>query len=329
MKVFVAGGTGVVGQRLVPRLVAAGHEVVSTTRNPKKTETVRQAGAQPVVVDGLDERAMVEAVSRAEPQVVIHEMTGLAGANDLRHWDRWFATTNELRTRGTDILIRAAQLGGAQRLIAQSFTGWPNIREGGPVKTENDPLDPSPPAAMRESLDAIRYLERAVGAAHGLEGIVLRYGTLYGPATMHDYTVMLRKRKLPIIGDGAGIWSFVHLDDAAAATVAALDRGAPDTYNVVDDDPAAESEWVPYLAELVGAKPPRRIPVWLARIAAGEVAVSMMTQIRGSSNAKAKRELGWEPRYRSWRDGFCEALNQASPLGTPLLAPAASEEAAQ
>jgi nucleoside-diphosphate-sugar epimerase len=329
MKVFVAGGTGVVGQRLRPRLVAAGHEVVSTTRYPKKTETVRQAGAQPVVVDGLDERAMLEAVTRAEPQVVIHEMTGLAGANDLRHWDRWFATTNELRTRGTDILIRAAQLGGAQRLIAQSFTGWPNIREGGPVKTENDPLDPSPPAAMHESLDAIRYLERVVGAAHGLEGIVLRYGAVYGPATMHDYTVMLRKRKLPIIGDGAGIWSFLHLDDAAAATVAALDRGAPDTYNVVDDDPAAESEWVPYLAELVGAKPPRRIPVWLARIAAGEVAVSMMTQIRGSSNAKAKRELGWEPRYRSWRDGFSEALKQVPPLGTPVEAPAAAEEAAQ
>jgi 2-alkyl-3-oxoalkanoate reductase len=329
MKIFVAGGSGVVGQRLIPRLVARGHEVVATTRSPKKAERLRQAGAEPAVVDGLDERAMVEAVSRTEPQVVIHEMTALAGANDLRHWDRWFATTNELRTRGTDILIRASQLGGAQRLIAQSFTGWPNIREGGPVKTETDPLDPSPPAAMRRSLDAIRYLERVVGGDHGLESVVLRYGTLYGPATMQDYTVMLRKRQLPIIGDGAGIWSFVHLDDAAAATVAALDRGAPDTYNVVDDDPAPESEWVPYLAELVGAKPPRRIPGWLARIAAGEVAVSMMTQIRGSSNAKAKRELAWQPRYRSWRDGFREALNEAPPLDAQVEAPAASEGAAQ
>jgi 2-alkyl-3-oxoalkanoate reductase len=311
MKVFLAGGTGVIGERLIPRLIDAGHDVVATTRSQKKAEQLRQTGAHPAVVDGLDESAVVTAVGRAEPEVVIHEMTALEGAADLRHWDRWFATTNELRTRGTDNLIRAAQLGGARRFVAQSFTGWPNVREGGPVKTEADPLDPSPPAAMRRSLDAIRYLERAVLRAQGLEGIVLRYGTLYGRATMDDYARMLRKRKLPIIGDGAGVWSFVHLDDAAAATVSAIDRGEPGTCNVVDDEPARASEWVPYVAELVGAKRPRRIPAWLGRITAGEVAVSMMTRIRGSSNARAKRELAWEPLYRSWRDGFRDALDGA------------------
>jgi 2-alkyl-3-oxoalkanoate reductase len=315
MKVFVAGGTGVVGQRLIPRLVDAGHDVVATTRSPRKAEELRRVGAQPAVVDGLDEQAVVDAVGRAEPQVVVHEMTALAGNPDMRRWDRWFATTNALRTRGTDYLIRAARLAGARRLIAQSFTGWPNVREGGRVKTEADPLDPQPPAAMRQSLEAIRHLEREVGGAEGLDGVVLRYGTLYGPATMDDYAEMLHKRRLPIIGDGAGVWSFIHLDDAAAATVSALDRGEPDTYNIVDDDPAPVSEWIPYLAELVGAKPPRRIPAWLARVAAGEVAVSMMTRIRGSSNAKAKRELGWEPRYPSWRDGFRDALGE-TPVGS-------------
>jgi nucleoside-diphosphate-sugar epimerase len=315
MKVFVAGGTGVVGQRLVPRLVDAGHDVIATTRVPRKAEELQRVGAQPVVVDGLDEQAVVEAVRRAEPQVVVHEMTALAGNPDMRRWDRWFATTNELRTRGTNYLIHAARLAGARRFIAQSFTGWPNVREGGPVKTEADPLDPKPPAAMRRSMEAIRYLERAVSDAEDLEGVVLRYGTLYGPATMDDYTEMLRKRRLPIIGDGAGIWSFIHLDDAAGATVAALDRGDPVTYNIVDDDPAPVSEWIPYLAELVGAKPPRRIPAWLARVAAGEVPVSMMTRIRGSSNAKAKRELGWEPRYPSWRDGFRDSLGE-TPAGS-------------
>jgi nucleoside-diphosphate-sugar epimerase len=316
MKVFLAGGTGAVGQRLVPRLVAAGHDVVATTRSAKKAEGLRRAGAQPVIVHGLDEAAMTEAVSRAEPFAVIHEMTALTGASDLRRWDRWFAATNELRTRGTDILIRAAQLAGARRLVAQSFTGWPNAREGGPVKSEADPLDPNPPAAMRRSLQAIRHLEREVTCAGGLESIVLRYGTFYGPTTIDDYARMLRKRKLPIIGDGSGIWSFIHLDDAAAATLAALELGDPGTFNVVDDEPAPVSEWVPYLAALVDAKPPRRIPTWLGRVVAGDVAVSMMTRIRGSSNAKAKHELAWAPRYPSWRDGFREALRVAPPALT-------------
>jgi 2-alkyl-3-oxoalkanoate reductase len=313
MKVFVAGGSGAIGQRLVPQLVAAGHEVVATTRSPRHRERLEALGAEPVVVDGLDEHGVLEALSRAEPEVVVHEMTGLAGAVNLRRFDHWFATTNELRTKGTDYLIRGAQLAGARRLIAQSYTGWSNIRVGGQVKDEEDPLDPNPPAAMRQTLDAIRYLERAVTAAEGLDGVVLRYGSLYGPgtATSEQFPEMLRKRRMPVIGDGAGVWSFIHVDDAAAATVSAVDRGAPGIYNIVDDEPAPASEWLPYLAEALGAKAPRRVPVWLGRLAAGEVVVSMMTQIRGSSNAKAKSELGWAPRYRSWRDGFRQGLQDA------------------
>jgi nucleoside-diphosphate-sugar epimerase len=306
MKVFVAGGTGAIGKRLVPQLVAAGHDVVATTRSPRGAEQIHTQGAESAVVDGLDEQAVADAVAGAGPEVVIHEMTALGGGMDLRHFDRWFATTNELRTRGTDYLIRAAQQAGARRLIAQSYTGWNNIREGGPVKDEDDPLDPDPVAATRETLAAIRHVEAVVPAAEGLEGVVLRYGSLYGPGTSvsSEIAEMLRRRKFPLVGDGGGVWSFVHVDDAAAATVAALDHGAPGVYNVVDDDPAPVREWLPYLAEQVGAKPPRRVPAWLGRIAGGEMAVSTMTRIRGSSNAKAKRELGWEPRYASWREGF-------------------------
>jgi 2-alkyl-3-oxoalkanoate reductase len=315
MKVFVAGGSGAVGRRLVPRLIAAGHAVVATTRDPRKGAQLRSLGAEPVVVDALDEQAVVGAVGRSEPEVVVHELTALPRVTNLRRWDREFALTNRLRTEGTDNLIRAAQLAGARRLVAQSFSGWPNIRAGGPVKSEDDPLDPDPPAAMRESLDAIRYLERAVLSAPGLEGVVLRYGSLYGPGTAmtNEYAAMIRKRKLPVLGEGAGVWSFVHVDDAAAATVAAVERGAPGIYTIVDDDPAPVSEWLPQVARLLGAKPPRRIPVWLGRLATGEVGVSMMTQIRGSSNAKAKRALGWQPRHRSWRDGFRVEGDETSP----------------
>jgi len=240
---------------------------------------------------------------------VIHEMSALSGKVDMRHFDRWFATTNELRTRGTDYLIAGARRAGARRLIAQSYTGWSNIREGGPVKTEDDPLDPDPPRAQRETLAGIRYLEAAVTGAEGLEGIALRYGSLYGPGTnpSSEIAEMVRKRRLPTVGDGAGIWSWIHVDDAASATVAALDHGEPGVYNIVDDEPAPASAWLPYMAETLGAKPPFRVPVWIARIAAGEVAVSTMTRIRGSSNEKAKRELGWQPSYASWRDGFRES----------------------
>jgi nucleoside-diphosphate-sugar epimerase len=307
MKVFVAGGTGAIGKALIPQLVAAGHDVVATTRSAKRAEEVARLGGKPAIADGLDEHTIIEAIRDAQPEVVIHEMTALSGKPDLRHFDRMFATTNQLRTRGTDYLIRAARQVDARRLIVQSYSGWPNIREGGAVKSEEDPLDPDPPKWQRESMAAFHHIERVVPAAEGLEGVVLRYGGLYGPDTglmSSEALGLLRKRQFPIVGNGAGVWSFVHVADAASATVAALDHGPPGIYNIVDDDPAPAAEWIPYLAEVIGAKPPRRVPVWVGRILAGEVPVSMMTRMRGSSNAKAKRELDWEPRYRSWREGF-------------------------
>jgi nucleoside-diphosphate-sugar epimerase len=309
MRVFVAGASGAIGRRLVPALVARGHRVTATTRTPQKVELLHALGAEPVIVDGLDAVRVGEAVARAEPDAIVHQMTALTGIADLKHFDRVFATTNELRTKGTDHLLAAATASGVERVVVQSYTGWPNIREGGAIKTEHDPLDPTPPAEQTESLAAIRHLEDAVLAAP-LQGVALRYGSFYGPGELDPIVDMVRKRKLPIIGDGAGIWSWVHLDDAAAATVAALESDARGVYNVVDDEPAPVSQWLPYLAELVGAKPPRHVPVWLGRLAGGEVGVSMMTQIRGSSNAKAKRELGWQPSWPSWRDGFRAALTE-------------------
>jgi 2-alkyl-3-oxoalkanoate reductase len=310
MRIFVAGATGAVGKRLLPALVAAGHDVVGSTRSAR-TEQIRSAGAEPVVVDVLDEAAVRDAVVAARPDVVVHQATALAAmGTNMRRFDRDFAMTNRLRTEGTDHLLAAATAAGARRFIAQSFTGWPNAREGGPVKTEEDPLDPDPPSACRETLDGIRYVERVVPAAEGIEGLVLRYGGFYGPGTSlwtdGAHIDLIRKRRFPIIGTGAGVWSFVHMDDVAGATVAAVERGEPGLYNVVDDAPAPVSEWLPYVAEVVGAKPPRRVPRWLGRLAGGELAVSVMEQIRGSSNAKAKRELGWKPTYPSWRDGFAE-----------------------
>jgi nucleoside-diphosphate-sugar epimerase len=309
MRVFVAGASGAIGRRLVPALVAHGHQVTATTRTPQKVERLHALGAEPVIVDGLDAVRVGEAVARAEPDAIVHQMTALTGIADLKHFDRVFATTNELRTKGTDHLLAAATASGVERVVVQSYTSWPNIREGGAIKTEHDPLDPTPPAEQAESLAAIRHLEDAVLAAP-LQGIALRYGSFYGPGELDPIVDMVRKRKLPIIGDGAGIWSWVHLDDAAAATVAALESDARGVYNVVDDEPAPVSQWLPYLAELIGAKPPRHVPVWLGRLAGGEVGVSMMTQIRGSSNAKAKRELGWQPSWPSWRDGFRAALTE-------------------
>jgi len=314
MRIFVAGATGVVGQQLLPRLTAQGHQVTATTRSPAKAERLRALGAEPTVVDGLDAMAVGEAVARAEPEVVIHQMTSLAGAISLRRFDRMFAVTNRLRTQGTDHLLAAASAAGVRRFIAQSYTGWPNIREGGPVKTEDDPLDPSPPRAQRESLAAIRHLERVVLAAAPMEGIVLRYGSFYGPGASDEFVRLIHKRMVPIIGDGAGIWSFLHISDAAAATVAAVERGAPGVYNVVDDDPASVAEWLPFLAAAVGARTPYRVPVWLGRLAAGEVGVSVMTQIRGSANTKAKGELGWQPAWPSWRQGFKQGLAAAAPV---------------
>jgi nucleoside-diphosphate-sugar epimerase len=271
---------------------------------------LRALGATPTVMDGLDAASVGEAVARAEPDVVVHEMTALAGFDDLRHFDAGFARTNELRTHGTDNLLAAADAVGVRRFVAQSYAGWPNERVGGPVKSEEDPLDGDPPAEQRRTIAAIGYLERAVVDAAPIEGIVLRYGSLYGPGTSvaNEYAELIRKRKMPVVGGGTGIWSFLHVDDAAAATALAVERGTPGLYNIVDDEPAAVAEWLPYLAECLGARPPRHVPAWLARLAIGEVGVSVMTQVRGSSNAKAKRELGWEPVWRSWRDGFRRGL---------------------
>jgi nucleoside-diphosphate-sugar epimerase len=303
VRVFVAGASGAIGRRLVPQLVASGHEVIATTRSRDKLDQLRSLGADPVLLDGLNPLAVAEAVARAEPAVIVHQMTALADMSGLRNFDRGFARTNELRTRGTDNLLAAAKAAGVRGFVIQSYTGWPNIREGGPIKTEQDPLDPRPPKAQSETLAAIRYLEQAVLDAP-VEGIVLRYGSFYGPGASDPLVELVRRRKLPIVGSGAGVWSWIHLDDAAAATVAAVERGSPGIYNIVDDDPARVAEWLPYLAEAIGAKPPRKVPVWLGRLAAGEAGVSMMTRIRGSSNAKAKRDLAWEPAWRSWRQGF-------------------------
>lgn len=323
MRVLVAGGAGAIGGRLIPRLIAEGHNVVATTRSRARIERLRALGAEPVVMDGLDAAAVGEVVAKAHPEAVIHQMTALAGPGNLRRFDREFAATNELRTRGTDNLLAAAVGAGVRRVIVASFTGWPNIRAGGPVKTEQDPLDPRPPAAQRRSLAAIAHLEQVVPAARDVEGIVLRYGLFYGPGSSDEISAMVRKRALPLVGDGTGVWSFIHVDDAAAATVAALHHGAPGgLYNIVDDEPAPLSQWLPFLADALGAEPPRRIPTWLARIVGGPVAVSMTTSIRGSSNARAKRDLGWSPRYGSWRDGFREPVpaGEARPAGDPEAA---------
>jgi nucleoside-diphosphate-sugar epimerase len=315
MRVFVAGATGVIGRQLVPQLVEAGHRVVGSTRSSGKAGWLADAGATPAVLDPLDRAQVMAAVMRAEPDAVIHELSALRGQADLRRFDRSFGETNVLRTRGLDILLEAARAAGATRFLAQSYTGWPNAREGGPVKTEDDPLDPHPPKAMRESIAAIRYLEETVTEAGGIAGLALRYGALYGPGTSmaEEYATLIRRRKFPLIGDGAAVWSFVHVADAAAATVAALDHGDAGVYNIVDDDPAPVSEWLPHLATLLRAKPPRRVPAWIGRLAAGEVGVAMMTQSRGSSNAKARRELGWEPAHPSWRSGFAESVSGTVP----------------
>ena len=312
MRVFLAGATGAIGRRLVPQLVAAGHEVTATTTSAAKVDLLRELGATPVVVDGLDAVGVGEAVARARPDAIVHQMTALAGAPDLRRFDRMFARTNELRTKGTENLLAAARAAGVERFVAQSYAGWPYAATGGPVKTEDDPLEPDIPANQRQTLEAIRFVERSVAEAP-LDGIVLRYGGFYGPGASEPMVDVVRKRRFPIVGDGGGVWSFVHLDDAASATVAALERGRPGVYNVVDDEPAPVAEWLPAFAAAVGAKPPRRVPIWLGRLAAGEVGVRMMTQIRGASNAKARAELDWVPRWRSWREGFRHGLGDGDP----------------
>jgi nucleoside-diphosphate-sugar epimerase len=303
MRVFVAGATGVIGQYLVPGLVSAGHDVTAGTRSPAKASRLKDQGAAPVIVDGLDRRAVLQAVTAAQPEVIIHQMTALTGMRSFRHFDKEFKVTNELRSNGTDYLLEAAAQAGTRRFIAQSFVGWTNARDGGTVKTEDDPLDPHPLAVTASTLAAIRHLEEVVPETVP-EGLVLRYGILYGHGASGALLEAVRKRQLPVIGGGTGVWSFTEVTDAAAATVAAVSRGAPGIYNVVDDDPAPVARWLPYLASCLGAKPPLRAPAWLGRLLGGEMTVSMMTEVRGASNEKAKRELGWTPAYPSWQDGF-------------------------
>jgi 2-alkyl-3-oxoalkanoate reductase len=303
MRVFVTGATGALGRHLVPALVAAGHEVIATTRTPSKAGRLREVGAEPVVVDGLDREAVIAAVRAAAPEVIVHEMTALAGMRSFRNPDKLFAATNELRTRGTDNLLAAAAEAGTRRVIAQSYAGAGPDKRPGPVKTEDDPPEWRPIRSAMQGPAAIAHVEKTV-PAQALEGLVLRYGGFYGPGTGDFLVEAVRKRQVPVIGGGTGIWSFIEITDAAAATVAAVGCGAPGIYNVVDDDPAPVAEWLPYLAEVLGAKPPLRMPAWLGRLLAGEFVEAQMTSSRGYSNEKAKKELGWEPRYASWREGF-------------------------
>jgi 2-alkyl-3-oxoalkanoate reductase len=308
MRIFLAGATGAVGRHLVPLLVAGGHRVVASTRTSNKRAGLRTAGAEPVMLDVLDREAVMHAVAAARPDVVIHQATALASVRSFKNVDREFALTNALRTDGTRYLLAAAHAAGVRRFVAQSYTGWPNRREGGRVKTEDDPLDPHPPRLMTHTLDAIRQLEAAVSNVPGMTGVVLRYGSFYGPGTSlgadGEITEMVRRRRLPIVGGGTGVWSFTHIVDAAAAARLAAEGGPGGIYNIVDDEPAEVSTWLPYLARAIGARPPYRVPAWLARSIIGDAMLAMMTSIRGSSNAKAKRVLGWQPVYKTWREGF-------------------------
>ncbi|MGH2791338.1 MAG: NAD-dependent epimerase/dehydratase family protein [Actinomycetota bacterium] len=306
MRVFVAGATGAMGKQLVPRLAEAGHEVHGMTRSESKQEMLRELGAVPVVADALDPDQVAEAVGGARPDVIVHQLTAI-GALDMRHFDRSFALTNRLRTEGTDHLLSAGQAVGVRRFVAQSYFAA-YARTGGPVKSEEDPFDPSPAREMRETVGAIRHLEEAVLGARWTEGIVLRYGGFYGPGTSlapnGEQTEAVRKGKFPLVGDGGGVWSFIHIADAAEATVAAVEHGNRGVYNIVDDDPAPVSEWLPALAQILGAKKPLHVPRFVGRLFAGEVGAVMMTELRGASNAKAKRELAWRPAHPSWRQGF-------------------------
>ncbi len=308
MKVLVAGASGVLGRQLVPLLVERGDEVTGMTRSRAKVEVIGGLGAKAIVADALDPDAVRRAVSQARPEVIVHELTALSGSLEMRHFDRDFAATNRLRTEATDHLLAAGREIGVRRFVAQSYAGWPFARTGGPVKTEEDPLDPAPADGMRETLAAIRHLEDAVTGADWTEGIVLRYGGFYGPGTSMgpdgEHARLIRRRKFPIVGGGTGVWSFVHVADAAQATADAVARGRGGIYNIVDDEPVPVADWLPAVAATLGGKRPRRVPLWLGRMLAGEAAAVMMTEVRGASNAKAKRELGWRPGHPTWREGF-------------------------
>jgi nucleoside-diphosphate-sugar epimerase len=313
MRILVAGASGAIGRRLVPMLVERGHEVVGTTRTASKQALVSELGAVPLVLDALDPAQVRAGVIEAKPDVIVHQLTAIGDKPDLKHFDAYFADTNRLRTEGTDNLLAAARLAGVRRFVAQGYTGWTNPRTGGPVKTEQDGLDPNPTVHSRQTVNAMRHLEAAVLSAEPIEGVVLRYGNLYGPGNALGaggaLLTMVHKRQLPVVGGGGGIWSHIHVDDAARATVLATELDdVTGVYDIVDDDPAPVREWLPYLARVIGARPPLRLPAWLARPMIGEHGVSLMTQVRGSSNAKARAELGWTPQYPSWRQGFQHGL---------------------
>lgn len=313
MHVFVAGATGAVGKRLVPALLQAGHRVTGMMRSPAKADALRSLGVQALVVDAFDRDAVMRAVTAAKPDAIVHQLTAIPNSIDFRKFAAAFALTNRLRTESLDHFLAAAKEAGVRRFIAQSFTGWPNERAGTGPKSETDPLDPTPAPELRTTLEGIRYLESAVLRERSLNAVALRYGFFYGPNTSFSpggaIREAVRTRKFPVVGSGAGVWSFAHMDDVAAATVAALENGAPGIYNIVDDDPAPVREWLPYLAQVLGAPAPLRVPAWLARYLIGEAGVSMMTEIRGSANTKAKRELSWRPMYPSWREGFAKGLS--------------------
>jgi 2-alkyl-3-oxoalkanoate reductase len=331
MNVFVAGATGVLGRELVPQLVAQGHDVVGMTRSASKEDLVRSLGARPVVADALDADAVARAVASAEPEVIIHQLTALSGevsARDMRRPERSAvaAMTNRLRTEGTDHLLAAGRAAGTRRFVAQSFGAFRFDHSRRPVLTEDDPIDPNPPAGLRVPLEGILHLERAVTTIDWGEGVVLRYGGFYGPGTAISrapdavMAAPIRKRWFPIIGEGGGVLSHIHVEDAATATVIAVERGKPGIYNIVNDEPALVREWLPYLAEVARAKPPRRLPLWLGRLVGGEHMVVMMDETRGASNAKARRELDWTPAHPSWRDGFREAVTGNGYRPTALAA---------
>ena len=320
MRVLVVGASGAIGTRLVPQLRERGHEVIGSSRSSGKAERLRALGAEPIVLDALDAKATRAAVAAARPDAITYQATALADLSDFKHVDRSFAQTNRLRTDGTDILLAAARAAGVRRIVAQSYACHRYARAGGPVKTEDDPLDPVPPAAMRQTIAALNHLDQAVTAAGG---IALRYGNFYGDPN-DGLVAAVRAGKFPIVGDGGGVWSHIQLEDAAAATVLALEHDGAAIYNIVDDEPAPAGVWLPELAKIVGARPPQRFPRLLARLFAGEALVVMATESRGASNAKAKRELGWTLRYPSWRQGFAAAYGQTRPLKasqpTPLKA---------
>lgn len=308
MRIFVAGATGALGRQLLPKLTERGHEVTGMTRSPSKTALVEELGARPVVADALDAEQVASAVANAEPEVIVHELTSISDLGSMRNIDRAFELTNRLRTEGTDHLLAAGRAVDVKRFVAQSFAAWVYQRVGGPVKTEGDPVDPNPIRPVRDTFRAIMHVEEAVTGADWTTGIALRYGGFYGPGTSlwtgGEHLEPIRQRKFPVVGDGGGVWSFIHIEDAADATVAAIEGGDRGVYNVTDDDPEPVRDWLPGMAEMIGAPAPRRVPQWLGRLAAGRPGVIMMTELRGASNAKAKRELDWTPRHPSWRDGF-------------------------